>query len=263
MEQTQAQTSQRKEAGTPAKEIRKKAFLKTLPVMCSYLFIGMAYGMLMENAGFAWYYALFTSAVVYTGAFQFVLITFLSGGASMLTVALTALLMNSRHTFYSISFIDAFRSMGKRKNYMIRTMTDETYALNCSVAKEDPDRGELMFWMAVFSRIYWLFASAAGGIIGQLIPYDLTGIDFCMTALFVILFIDQWEQAEDHKPALVGLGIAAACLVIFGTTSFMLPSLILVSAILMVSIQYERGNGSEYDSGSDSDGYQKKGEVQK
>ncbi len=240
MEQAQTQPNESQKPTEAIKSIRKKAFIKTLPVMCSYLFIGMAYGMLMENAGFAWYYALFTSAVVYTGAFQFVLVTFLSGGASLLTVALTALLMNSRHTFYSISFIDAFRSMGKRKNYMIRTMTDETYALNCSIDKEDPDRNEMMFWMAVFSRTYWLAASAVGGIIGQLIPYDLTGIDFCMTALFVILFIDQWEQAEDHKPAIVGLSIATACLVIFGTTSFMLPSLILVSAILMVTIQYER-----------------------
>ena len=236
----QAQPNKSQKSTEALKSIRKKAFIKTLPVMCSYLFIGMAYGMLMENAGFAWYYALLTSAVVYTGAFQFVLVTFLSGGASLLTVALTALLMNSRHAFYSISFIDDFRSMGKRKNYMIRTMTDETYALNCSIGKDDPDRKEMMFWMAVFSRTYWLAASAAGGILGQLIPYDLTGIDFCMTALFVILFIDQWEQAEDHKPAIVGLGIASACLVVFGTTSFMLPSLILVSAILMVTIQYEQ-----------------------
>ncbi len=245
MEQAQTQP-QPKESQKPTeslKSIRKKAFIKTLPVMCSYLFIGMAYGMLMENAGFAWYYSLFTSVVVYTGAFQFVLVTFLSSGASLLTVALTAFLMNSRQTFYSLSFIEDFNRMGKRKNYMIRTMTDETYALNCSIDKEDPDRKEMMFWMAVFSRAYWVAASAVGGIVGQLIPYDLTGIDFCMTALFVILFIDQWEKAEDHKPAIVGLSIAAACLVIFGTTSFMLPSLILVSAILMVTIQYERKPG--------------------
>lgn len=158
--------------------------------MCSYLFIGMAYSMMMENAGFEWYYSLLASTVVYTGAFQFLLITFLSGGASFITVGLAALLMNSRHTFYSISFFDIFRSMGKRKMFMIRTMTDETYALNCSIAKDDPNRNDIMYWMAMFSRIYWLAASAAGGVIGQLLPYDLTGIDFYMTALFVILFIN-------------------------------------------------------------------------
>ena len=162
--------------------IRKEAFIKTIPIMCSYFFIGTAYGMMMENAGFAWYYSLLASAAVYTGAFQFLLITLLSSGASIITITLAALLMNSRHTFYSISFIDEFRSMGKRKLFMIRTMTDETYALNCSVPKDAPNRGEQLYRIALYSRCYWIFASAAGGIIGQLIPYDLTGIDFCMTA---------------------------------------------------------------------------------
>ena len=222
-------------------QIRKNAFMKSVPIMCSYIFVSMAYGIMMENAGFAWYYSLLISLTVYTGAFQFVLIAFLASGASILTIALTAFLMNSRQTFYSLSFIEDFNRMGKRKNYMIRTMTDETYALNCSVDKDDPDRQALMFWMAVYSRFYWLAASALGGIAGQLIPYDLNGIDFCMTALFVILFIDQWEKADDHKPAILGLSIATACLVLFGARSFMLPALLLVSGILMITIRCEEG----------------------
>ena len=133
MEQAQTQQKESQKTAGASKRIRRKAFIKTLPVMCSDLFIGLAYGMLRENAGFAWYYSLFTSFTVYTGAFQFVLVTFLSSGASLITVALTAFLMNSRQTFYSLSFIEDFNRMGKRKNYMIRTMTDETYALNCSV----------------------------------------------------------------------------------------------------------------------------------
>ena len=234
MEQAQTQQKESQKPGGESKRIRRKAFIKTLPVMCSYLFIGLAYGMLMENAGFAWYYSLFTSFTVYTGAFQFVLVTFLSSGASLITVALTAFLMNSRQTFYSLSFIEDFNRMGKRKNYMIRTMTDETYALNCSVDKEDPDRQPLMFWMAVYSRFYWLAASALGGIAGQLIPYDLSGIDFCMTALFVILFIDQWEKAESHIPAIAGIVIAVVCLLVVGPQYFLLPSLIIASAVLVV-----------------------------
>ncbi len=214
--------------------IKKTAFIKTIPVMCSYLFMGTAYGMLMENAGFPWYYSMFASLTLYTGAFQFMLITFLSSGASVLTIGLSAFLMNSRQTFYSISFVDAFRSMGKKRNFMIRTMTDETYALNCSISKDDPNRYELMYWIAIFSKFYWVAASAAGGIIGQLIPYDLTGIDFCMTALFVILFINQWEATNDHRPAFIGLGIAIACLLVFGAGSFMLPSLLIASALLIL-----------------------------
>lgn len=221
------------------REIKKEAFIKTIPIMCSYFFIGTAYGMMMENAGFEWYYSLLASAAVYTGAFQFLLITFLSSGASVITIALAALLMNSRHTFYSISFIDEFRKMGKRKLFMIRTMTDETYALNCSIPKDDPNRGELLYRMALYSRIYWLSASAAGGIIGQLIPYDLTGIDFCMTALFVILFINQWEETNDHRPALLGLATALICLLVFGSGSFMLPALLITSAFLILIIKLD------------------------
>lgn len=221
------------------RKIKKEAFIKTIPIMCSYFFIGTAYGMMMENAGFEWYYSLLASAAVYTGAFQFLLITFLSSGASVITIAIAALLMNSRHTFYSISFIDEFQKMGKRKLFMIRTMTDETYALNCSIPKDDPNREELLYRMALYSRIYWLSASAAGGIIGQLIPYDLTGIDFCMTALFAILFINQWEETKDHRPALLGLATALVCLLVFGSGSFMLPALLITSAFLILIIKLD------------------------
>lgn len=115
------------------KTIIKYAFIKSLTIMCSYLFVSMAYGVMMEEAGFGWLYSLLISMTVYTGAFQFVLITFLSSGASLLTIMLTALLMNSRQIFYSITFLDDFRKMGKRKLYMIHTMTDETYAVNCTL----------------------------------------------------------------------------------------------------------------------------------
>ena len=128
-------------------QIRKNAFLKSIPIMCSYIFVSMAYGIMMENAGFGWYYSLLISLTVYTGAFQFVLITFLSSGASLLTIALTAFLMNSRQTFYSLTFLKDFQKMGKRKLYMIHTMTDETYAVNCTLdlpekEKEDTMRSE-------------------------------------------------------------------------------------------------------------------------
>ena len=120
-------------------QIRKNAFLKSIPIMCSYIFVSMAYGIMMEEAGFHWYYSLLISLTVYTGAFQFVLITFLSSGASILTIALTALLMNSRQTFYSLTFIDEFKKMGKRLPYMIHTMTDETYAVNLTLQAECQD----------------------------------------------------------------------------------------------------------------------------
>ena len=222
-------------------QIRKNAFLKSIPIMCSYIFVSMAYGIMMENAGFGWYYSLFVSLTVDTGAFQFVLITFLSSGASIVTIALTAFLMNSRQTFYSLTFLKDFQKMGRRKLYMIHTMTDETYAVNCTLDLPEKEKEDTMFLVAFFSRCYWMAGAVLGGVIGQLLPFDMEGIDFCMTALFVIIFIDQWEKTRKHIPAMTGLGIGILCLVIFGQKSFMLPALLITSGILVIT---EKGGKS-------------------
>ena len=147
--------------------------------MFSYLFVSMAYGIMMEEAGFKWYYALFISMTVYTGAFQFLPITFLSSGASILTIALMAFLMNSRQVFYSLTFVDEFRGMGKKMLYMIHTMTDETYAVNLTLDSKGKEKEDTMFLIALLSRCYWMIGAVTGGILGQVIPFDLKGIDFC------------------------------------------------------------------------------------
>ena len=151
-----------------------------------------------------------------------------------ITIALTALLMNSRQSFYSITFLKEFKQMGRRKLYMIHTMTDETYAVNCTLDLPKKEKEDTMFLVALFSRYYWIVGSVLGGILGQIIPFDLTGLDFCMTALFLIIFIDQWEKAEKHTLALTGLGIGVICLLIFGENRFMLPALLIVSALLLL-----------------------------
>lgn len=218
-----------------SRETMKTAFVRSLPVMFSYLFIGIAYGMTMEEAGLKWYYSLAVSSAVYTGAFQFVLITFLSSGASLVTVALTALLMNSRQSFYALTFLNDFKRMGRRRLYMIHTLTDETYAVNCTLDDiPEGEREDTMFVVAVLCRFYWIASSVLGGVIGQLIPFQLEGIDFCMTALFVTIFIDQWEKTYRHAPALAGLGIGVACLLIFGASRFMLPALLMTSGLLVL-----------------------------
>ena len=221
------------------KETIKKAFLKSIPILCSYVFVSMAYGITMEEAGFAWYQSLLISLVVYTGAFQFVLVSFLSGGTSIITIAVTAFLMNSRQTFYSLTFVDEFKKMGKRLLYMIHTMTDETYAVNLSLTEPGKEKEDMMFVIAFLSRCYWMAGTIAGGVLGQLIPIKLEGIDFCMTALFVIIFIDNWEKTKNHAPAVLGLIISMLCLIIAGERSFMLPSLILVSGVLLLMREKE------------------------
>lgn len=215
-----------------SKETWKLAFVKSLPIMCSYFFLGAAYGIMMEETGFPWYVALLLSMTVYTGAFQFVLITFLSTGASLLTIAITALLMNSRQSFYSLTFLNDFKRMGKRKLYMIHSLTDETYAVNCTLELPRKEKEDTMFGVALLSHCYWMAATVAGAVLGQLIPFEMEGIDFCMTALFVIIFMDQWKKASSHIPALAGLTCGIVCLLIFGQSSFILPVLLLVSGIL-------------------------------
>lgn len=216
------------------KEILKNAFIKSIPIMFSYLFVSMAYGIIMEEAGFKWYYSLFISMTVYTGAFQFLLITFLSSGASILTIALMAFLMNSRQVFYSLTFVDEFREMGKKMLYMIHTMTDETYAVNLTLDSKGKEKEDTMFLIALLSRCYWMIGAVTGGILGQVIPFDLKGIDFCMTALFIIIFIDQWEKADNHLPALAGLAVALICLITIGERNFILSSLLIISGMLLV-----------------------------
>lgn len=200
--------------------------------MCSYLFVSIAYRMMMNEAGFAWYVSLLISFLIYTGAFQFLLITLLSSGTSLLTIGIMDFLMNSRQLFYSVFFVDIFNKM-KQKWYMIFTMTDETYAINCSL-EENENEKEVMFYVALFSRIYWLIGTLLGVFLGQMIPFDLTGIDFCMTALFIIIFYDQLEKNKDRFPAIVGIVVAIICLCIFGNQNFMLPSLIISSMVLLI-----------------------------
>lgn len=212
----------------------REAFTRSIPVLCSYAFVGAAYGMMMANAGQKWYVTLLASLTVYTGAFQFVLISFLAGGTALSVVALTALLMNGRQLFYSITFLEDFSKMGARKPFMIHTMTDETYAVNLSIPKDAENRRDVMFYVALLSWLYWAIASVAGHLIGNLIPWDMSGIDFCMTALFVIILADQWEKARDKSPAILGLVVALIALSIFGGQSFMLPALLVTSAVLLI-----------------------------
>lgn len=221
------------------RKVLRVAFVKSLPVMAGYLSIGIAFGLLMQEMGYNVVWALLISLVLYAGSMQFVLLQFLSGGASLLTVAVTTLLVNSRHLFYGLSFIDTFRSMGKKYLYMIHSLTDETYSLLCSYQPQEGEDGkQVMFWMSLLDHIYWLVGTALGALVGGLIPFDTTGIDFAMTALFVVIFVEQWKGAKSHLPAMAGLICGVLSLLIFGADRFILPAMILGIAILLGSKKY-------------------------
>ena len=209
------------------------AFYKTIPVLLGYLFLGLAFGLLLQEAGYSFWWALLSSGIVYAGSIQFVLVEFLSGGTGLLTVAVMTLLINSRHAFYGLSFVEKFRKM-KTYPYMIFSLTDETYSLLCSLkVPEGIDEKKAMFLIALFDQLYWVAGSVLGAALGQVLPFDMTGIDFAMTALFVTIFVDQWREAKSHLPAIAGLCSAAVCLLIFGGSNFILPSLIITVGILM------------------------------
>lgn len=220
-------------------QIARLAFIRSLPLLCSYIFVSMAYGMTMAEAGFGWQWSLLVSMTIYTGAFQFVLITFLSSGASLLTVGLTALVMNSRQMFYTLAFVPEYQQMKRRAIFMIHTMTDETFAVDCTLDLEGQEKREVMFWLAIFAGGYWMIGAVLGGVLGQVIPFSMDGIDFCMTALFVVLFLDQWEKADKHTAAILGLAIGTICLLIFGTSNFMLPALMITSGLLVLAEKRE------------------------
>ena len=221
------------------RKVLRIAFVKSVPVMAGYLSIGIAFGLLMQEMGYNVFWALLISLILYAGSMQFVLLQFLSGGASLLTVAVTTLLVNSRHLFYGLSFMDTFRSMGKKYLYMVHSLTDETYSLLCSYQPQEGEDGkQVMFWISLLDHIYWLVGTALGALAGGLIPFDTTGIDFAMTALFVVIFVEQWKVAKSHLPAIAGLVCGVLSLLVFGADRFILPAMILGIAVLLGSKKY-------------------------
>ncbi len=209
------------------------AFKQTLPVLCGYLFLGIAFGLLLQHAGFGPLWAFLSSLLVYAGSMQFVLVELLAAGAGLLTVALTTLSVNSRHFFYGLSFIERFKSMGLRGLYMIFSLTDETYSLLCSVKVPQPLREDDVFFMiALLDHLYWVAGSVLGAAAGTLLTFDTTGIDFAMTALFVVIFVEQWLSSGSHAAALIGLGCGLASLCVFGPGKFLLPALVASAGLL-------------------------------
>jgi len=203
------------------KELRF-ALKTTIPVACGYIFLGTAFGILISNAGYGPMWALLSSVFVYAGSMQFVMVALLSSAAPLAAVAVTTFLVNARHIFYGLGFVERFRGMGAKLPYMVLSLTDETYSVLCSVsypAGLSEDR--CAFFISLFDQFYWILGSVLGAAAGQLIPFDMAGVDFAMTALFVVIFVDQWKQYPSHIPAVTGAVCAAASLLLFGPANFL------------------------------------------
>lgn len=217
-----------KEGIHPIMRELKFAARQTLPVLCGYLFLGIAFGLLLQQAGYGWGWALLSSTLIYAGSMQFVLVQLLGGGfGSLVSVAVTTLSVNSRHLFYGLSFLEEFSQMGKARPYMIFSLTDETYSLLCGVrVPPELDKKRTFLLIAALDQCYWITGSVLGNALGSVLPFDMTGIDFAMTALFVVIFIEQWLGAKSHAPALLGLGFGLLSLLVFGPDAFLLPALV-------------------------------------
>lgn len=217
------------------KQAIKAAFPVTIPVLLGYLSIGIAFGLLFENAGYNFIWAFFTSLTVYAGAMQFIAVSFFHGGIGLIQIAVMTLVVNFRHVFYGLSFLDHFSGMGKKKWYMVFALTDETYSLLCGrKAPDNVDEKKFYFCVALLNQSYWVLGSVIGSLAGSMITFDTTGMDFAMTALFIVIFLDQWKAYSSHIPALIGLGGTVVVLLIIGPGNLVIPSMILITAALML-----------------------------
>ena len=219
----------------------RAAFLDTVPVMTGYVFLGFGFGILLNQSGYGLLWALAMSLFIYAGSMQYMAISLLTSGAGLLTAALTTFLVNARHLFYGISMVDAYKDAGRKKPYLIFALTDETYSLvSRDLVPEGMHRHTYCFLVSLFDQIYWVAGSVLGSLAGSLLPINYEGIEFVLTALFVTIFVDQWLITKNHIPAIIGVLSTVVCLLIFGREVFLIPSMVVIAALLTVTRKDER-----------------------
>lgn len=211
----------------------KAAFPHTIPIMTGFLFLGASYGIYMNVSGFEFWYPMITSMLVFAGSVEFVTVNLLLGAFNPLQAFLLALMINARHIFYGISMLDKYRGTGLKKFYLIYGMCDESFSVNYTAEiPEDVDKGWFMFFVNLLNQIYWVAGATIGGILGGVIAFNTNGIEFVMTAMFVVIFLEQWLKEKNHIPSILGLVISVVCLILFGADKFIIPSMAAMLIIL-------------------------------
>ena len=209
----------------------RAAFPHTVPILTGFLFLGMTYGVYMASLGFSWIYPTLMALTIYAGSMEFVTANLLLGAFNPLQALAMTLMVNARHLFYGLAMLDRFRGLGWKKLYLIFGMCDETFSVTCSTrAPEGVDEGWFMTFVTLLDQLYWVLGAALGGLCGTLLTLNTEGLDFVMTAMFVVIFLENWLKEENHTSSLLGLGLPLVCLVLFGAQSFILPSM---AAILL------------------------------
>lgn len=210
----------------------KAAFIVTLPIMAGFSFLGLAYGIYMNVSGFSFIYPLIMSLTIFAGSVEFVAVGLLLGTFDPLNALILTLMINARHLFYGLSMLDKYNVPGFKRFYLIFGMCDESFSINCTAdVAEDIDRSWFMFFVTLLNHVYWVIGATAGGLLGSFIKFNTTGLEFVMTALFVVIFLDRWLNENTHYSSLLGLGISLLCLILFGGTNFIIPSMLILLGI--------------------------------
>jgi 4-azaleucine resistance transporter AzlC len=217
------------------KKALKAAFPYTIPIFAGFWFLGLAYGIYMNVSGFSFVYPMVMSLIIFGGSLEFVAVEMLLSPFAPVQTLIMTLLIQARHLFYGISMLGKFKDMGWKKFYLIFGMCDETFSINYTAKiPDDVDKGWFMFFVTLLNHFYWVSGATIGGLVGSLIHFDTNGISFVMTAMFVVIFMEQWLKEKHHISAYIGLGASLACLVLFGADSFMIPTMVMIITLLAI-----------------------------
>ena len=209
------------------------AFPNTIPIFAGFLFLGIAYGIYLNQSGFKFYYPMFMSFIIFAGSVEFATVSWLLGSFDPVNIFFLTLMINARHLFYGLSMLEKYNIPGWKKLYLIYGMCDESFSINATVdVPKDIDKGLFMFFVTMLNQIYWVAGATIGGIFGSFIPFDTNGIEFVMTALFVVIFLENWLKEKDHSASVIGLFISFICLTVFKGTNFIIPSMIIILSVL-------------------------------
>ena len=215
------------------KEVRKKAFRAafphTIPIFAGFWFLGMTYGIYMNVSGFSFWYPMLMSLFIFAGSMEFVAVNLLLGAFDPLQALAMTLMINARHLFYGISMLDRYRGQGWKKIYLIFGMCDESFSINYTAEiPEDVDSGWFMLFVTLLNHFYWFFGATLGGVFGSFIHFNTEGLDFVMTAMFVVIFLEQWMKEKKHIRAVVGILLSLLCLTAFGADNFVIPAMLAI-----------------------------------
>ncbi len=223
----------------------KTAFPHTIPILAGFWFLGLAYGIYMNVSGFSFWYPMLMSLIIFGGSLEFVAVTLLLSPFAPVQTLMLALIIQARHLFYGISMLDKFKGLGWKKAYLIFGMCDETFSINYTAKiPEDVDRGWFMFFVTLLNQFYWVSSATIGGLVGSLLSFDTTGLEFVMTAMFVVIFLEQWLKEKKHYTALIGLVSTLVCRLGFGADNFMIPTMIcMVVCLTLFQKPIEKAGG--------------------